>query len=72
MRILATGSSAGRLVITIMAAVSQREHEANGERTRDALRDKRGKGEAEILSSAIDWRSMAFMSSRTQPSKRLW
>jgi site-specific DNA recombinase len=40
-----TGSAAGRLVITIMAAVSQWEREAIGERTRDALRHKRGKGE---------------------------
>jgi site-specific DNA recombinase len=42
---LDTGSAAGRLVITIMAAVSQWECEAIGERTRDALRHKRGKGE---------------------------
>jgi site-specific DNA recombinase len=42
---LDTGSAAGRRVITIMAAVSQREREAIGERTRDALRPKRGKGE---------------------------
>jgi site-specific DNA recombinase len=39
------GSAAGRLVITIMGAVSQWEREAIGERTRDALRHKRGKGE---------------------------
>jgi site-specific DNA recombinase len=42
---LDTGSAAWRRVITIMAAVSQREREAIGERTRDALRPKRGKGE---------------------------
>src|SRR6202049_2114211 len=42
---LDTGSAAGRLVITIMAAVSQWEREAIGERTRDALRHKRGKVE---------------------------
>jgi DNA invertase Pin-like site-specific DNA recombinase len=42
---LDTGSAAGRLVITIMGAVSQWEREAIGERTRDALRHKRGKGE---------------------------
>ena len=42
---LDTGSAAGRLVITIMAAVSQWEREAIGERTRDALRHKRNKGE---------------------------
>jgi site-specific DNA recombinase len=42
---LDTGSAAGRLVITIMGAVSQWEREAIGERTRDALRHKRGKRE---------------------------
>ncbi len=42
---LDTGSAAGRLVITIMGAVSQWEREAIGERTRDALSHKRGKGE---------------------------
>jgi DNA invertase Pin-like site-specific DNA recombinase len=41
---LDTGSAAGRLVITIMAAVSQWEREAIGERTRDALRHKRAQG----------------------------
>jgi site-specific DNA recombinase len=38
---LDTASAAGRLVITIMAAVSQWDREAIGERTRDALRHKR-------------------------------
>jgi DNA invertase Pin-like site-specific DNA recombinase len=42
---LDTGSGAGRLVITIMGAVSQWEREAIGERTRDALRHKRSNGE---------------------------
>jgi DNA invertase Pin-like site-specific DNA recombinase len=42
---LDTGSAAGRLVITIMAAVSQWEREAIGERTRDALQHKCGNGE---------------------------
>ena len=42
---LDTGSAAGRLVITIMGAVSQWDREAIGERTRDALRHKRSKGE---------------------------
>jgi DNA invertase Pin-like site-specific DNA recombinase len=42
---LDTASAAGRLVITIMAAVSQWEREAIGERTRDALRHKRSSGE---------------------------
>jgi site-specific DNA recombinase len=42
---LDTGSAAGRLVITIMGAVSQWEREAIGERTRDALRHKRANGE---------------------------
>ena len=41
---LDTGSAAGRLVITIMGAVSQWEREAIGERTRDALRHKRTQG----------------------------
>jgi site-specific DNA recombinase len=42
---LDTGSAAGRLVITIMGAVSQWEREAIGERTRDALRHQRSNGE---------------------------
>jgi DNA invertase Pin-like site-specific DNA recombinase len=42
---LDTGSAAGRLVITIMGAVSQWEREAIGERTRDVLRHKRNCGE---------------------------
>ena len=42
---LDTSSAAGRLVINIMAAVSQWEREAIGERTRDALQHKRGQGE---------------------------
>src|SRR5712664_1772969 len=42
---LDTGSAAGRLVINIMTAVSQWEREAIGERTRDALNDKRLKSE---------------------------
>ena len=42
---LDTSSAAGRLVITIMGAVSQWEREAIGERTRDALRHKRSCGE---------------------------
>jgi site-specific DNA recombinase len=41
---LDTGSAAGRLVITIMGAVSQWEREAIGEWTRDALRHKRSQG----------------------------
>ena len=42
---LDTRSAAGRLVITIMGAVSQWEREAIGERTRDALGHKKRKGE---------------------------
>src|SRR5450755_4209783 len=42
---LDTGSAAGRLVITIMGAVSQWEREAIGERTRDVLSHKRNNGE---------------------------
>jgi site-specific DNA recombinase len=41
---LDTSSAAGRLVITIMGAVSQWEREAIGERTRDALWHKRSQG----------------------------
>jgi len=40
---LDTGSSAGRLVLNIMTAVSQ-EREAIGERTRDAMSHKRTNG----------------------------
>src|SRR5579859_2099171 len=42
---LDTGSAGGRLVINIMAAVSQWEREAIGERTRDALQHKRSQEE---------------------------
>jgi site-specific DNA recombinase len=42
---LDTGSAAGRLVITIMGAVSQWEREAIGERTRDAMRHKKSNGQ---------------------------
>src|SRR3954451_21906452 len=42
---LDTSTAAGRLVITIMGAVSQWEREAIGERTRDALRHKRAQGQ---------------------------
>jgi DNA invertase Pin-like site-specific DNA recombinase len=41
---LDTGSAAGRLVLNIMAAASQWEREAVGERTRDVLRHKRSQG----------------------------
>jgi site-specific DNA recombinase len=42
---LDTQSAAGRLVLNIMTAVSQWEREAIGERTRDAMRHKKAKGE---------------------------
>jgi DNA invertase Pin-like site-specific DNA recombinase len=42
---LDTGSAAGRLVITIMGAVSQWEREAISERTRDVLSHKRSNGQ---------------------------
>ncbi len=42
---LDTGSAAGRLVLNIMASVSQWEREAIGERTRVALRHKRSQGQ---------------------------
>ena len=49
---LDTASAAGRLVITIMAAVSQWEREAIGERTRDALRHKRTSGSGSAISGS--------------------
>jgi len=42
---LDTSSAAERLVITIMAAVSQWEREAIGERTRDAMQHKKSNGQ---------------------------
>lgn len=42
---LDTGTAAGRLVLNVMASVSQWEREAIGERTRDALRHKRAHGQ---------------------------
>lgn len=42
---LDTGTAAGRLVLNVMASVSQWEREAIGERTRDALRHKRANGQ---------------------------
>lgn len=41
---LDTGTAAGRLVLNVMASVSQWEREAIGERTRDALQHKRSQG----------------------------
>jgi len=41
---LDTGTAAGRLVLNIMASVSQWEREAIGERTREALRHKKANG----------------------------
>ena len=40
---LDTGSASGRLVLNIMVSVSQWEREAIGERTRDAMRNKKAK-----------------------------
>ncbi len=42
---LDTGSAAGRLVLNVMASVSQWEREAIGERTREALQHKKAQGE---------------------------
>jgi DNA invertase Pin-like site-specific DNA recombinase len=42
---LDTGSAACRLVLNIMVSVSQWEREAIGERTKDAMRHKRSRGE---------------------------
>ena len=40
-----TGTAAGRLCLNVLMSVAQWEREATGERTRDALAVKRGKGE---------------------------
>jgi site-specific DNA recombinase len=42
---LDTATAAGRLVLNVMASVSQWEREAIGERTRDAMRHKKANGE---------------------------
>lgn len=42
---LDTGTAAGRLVLNVMMSVAQWEREAIGERTREAMRHKREKGE---------------------------
>jgi site-specific DNA recombinase len=42
---LDTGTASGRLVLNIMVSVSQWEREAIGERTRDAMRHMRSKGQ---------------------------
>src|ERR1039457_2917199 len=51
---LDTSSAAGRLVITIMGAVSQWEREAIGERTRDAL----GGGTLRGIAAALNGRAL--------------
>jgi len=48
--IVGHGSAAGRLAITIMAAVSQWERELIGDRTRDSLRHKRTRGTGREIS----------------------
>src|SRR5229473_1155252 len=55
---LDTGSTAGRLVINIMTAVSQWEREAIGERTRDAMQHKRANGQC-VGNLAYGYRSSA-------------
>ena len=40
-----TGTAAGRLVVNLLTSVSEWERQAIGERTRDALRAKRARGE---------------------------
>lgn len=42
---LDTGTAAGRLVLNVMASVSQWEREAIGERTRDAMAHKKAQGQ---------------------------
>jgi DNA invertase Pin-like site-specific DNA recombinase len=65
---LDTGSAAGRLVLNIMAAVSQWEREAIGERTRDAMRHKRSQGECSVpgfQATASTWNPI-------RPSRQHW
>ena len=70
---LDTGSAAGRLVLNIMAAVSQWEREAIGGRTRDALHHKRSQGERwETSPLAFGLPATATMGSQTRPSKARW
>ena len=55
---LDTSSESGRLVMNIMAAVSQWEREAIGARTRDALQHKRSQGEG-VGNIALSYRLSA-------------
>ncbi len=69
---LDTGSAAGRLVITIMGAVSQWEREAIGERTREVLRHKRSHAASAwaISTTAIASPPTASTSNPHRPSRR--
>ncbi len=53
-----TRSAAGRLVLHVLASVSQWEREATGERTRDALAHLRSSG-VRLGRDALGWRRMA-------------
>jgi DNA invertase Pin-like site-specific DNA recombinase len=71
---LDTGSVAGRLVLNIMAAVSQWEREAIGERTRDALRQtnvETGSASA-TSSSATDCHRTGGIWNQTLRSRPRW
>ena len=57
---LDSGSAAGRLVITIMGAVSQWEREAIGERTREAMRHKKSNGERVAISHTANGSLITF------------
>jgi DNA invertase Pin-like site-specific DNA recombinase len=67
---LDTASAAGRLVITIMAAVSQWEREAIGERTRDALRHKRTRGSGSGISGSDSVSARTASTSSQIPASR--
>src|ERR1700682_672916 len=70
---LDTGSAAGRLVITIMGAVSQWQREAIGERTRDALSHKRSQGQrGGNIASVPRLAGDAHRLEPIQENRRLW
>ena len=63
-----TGSTAGRLVLNLMTAVSQWEREAIGERTRDALQLKRSR--LEFLGNAPHGFRLAADRKHAEPDRR--
>jgi DNA invertase Pin-like site-specific DNA recombinase len=70
---LDTGSSAGRLVTTIMGAVSQWEREAIGERTRDRFGTSGAKGSEWATSrSGRDSRRTGNIWNQNRVSRQRW